>query len=326
MRRRHFLSGLAGTALAPLANARAQQAGRLPRIGILTTSLPSESRTAQAFVGELRRLGWIDGESVSIEWKVTAGQIDRFEALARELVVAGADVIVAPNPNTVIAARRATASIPIVMVNTPDPVQLGLVASLARPGGNIIGTSSLSADVSAKQAELMKELLPGMTRLIVMSIATNPWHPHAVDAIASAARSLGIEHAVITAQDARDFESAFAQIARGGGRGILVLADPVTFFHRASLAELGVRYRIASVYGLREYVEAGGLMSYWADQVVLSQRTAAYVDKLLRGEKAESLPVEQPTKFELVISLRTAKGIGLDVPSALLARADEVIE
>jgi putative ABC transport system substrate-binding protein len=326
MTRRHFMAGLAGAVLAPLANARAQQSGRLPRIGILTTSIPSESRAAQAFITELRRLGWVDGQSVSIEWKVTAGQIERFDALARELVAKGTDVIVAPNPNAVVAARRATASVPIVMVNTPDPVQLGLVAGLARPGGNITGTSSLSADVSAKQAELMKELVPGMTRLTVMSVATNPWHPHAVAAIASSARPLGIEHAVITAQDARDFESAFAQTARGDGGGILVLADPVTFFHRASLAELGVRYRIASGYGLREYAEAGGLMSYWADHVVLFRRTAAYVDKLLRGERAESMPIEQPTKYELVINLRTAKAIGLEIPSGVLVRADEVIE
>jgi putative ABC transport system substrate-binding protein len=325
MRRRHFIAALAGAVTCPVAPTRAQQA-RVPRVGILTTGPPSSSRALQAFLEELHRLGWIDGRTVSIEWKVTAGQVDRFEAFAGELVGAGTDVIVAPNPNSVLAARRATATIPIVMVNTPDPVELGLVVSLARPGGNVTGTSSLSADVSAKQVELMKELLPGMARLVVLSVATNPWHPPAVAAIRSTAHAVGVDHAVITVQGPGDFERVFAEIAKERRQAFLVLADPVTFFHRGFLAELGVRHGIPTAYGLREYAEAGGLMSYWADHVILFQRTAAFVDKLLRGAKPENLPIEQPTKYELVINLRTAKALGIEVPTNLLARADEVIE
>jgi putative ABC transport system substrate-binding protein len=324
MRRRNFLAGVC-VFLSPRPG-WAQQPSRLPRVGVLATTPRSETDSWQLFVAEMRKLGWGDGQTVTIDWKITAGRIERFEALAAELVGAGADVIVAPNPNAVLAARRATASVPIVMVNTPDPVQLGIVASLARPGGNVTGTSSLSADVSAKQVQLMKELLPDLSRLVVMSVPTNPWHPHAVAAVRSAAQALGVDHAEAILRDPGDFDSGFADVARDRRQGALVLADPMTFFHRASLAELGIRHRVPTAYGLREYAEAGGLMSYWADQAVLLRRTAAYVDKLLRGEKAQTLPIEQPTKYELVINLRTANALNLSVPPALLARADEVIE
>jgi putative tryptophan/tyrosine transport system substrate-binding protein len=326
MRRRDFTTGILGAALWPLAVAQAQRPEKLPRVGVLTTSPPADNRISQAFLGELRRLGWVEGQNVTIEWKVTAGQIERFDTLAAELVRTGADVIVAPNPNATLAARRATASIPIVMINTPDPVQLGIVDSLARPGGNVTGTSSLSADVSAKQVQLMKELLPRMSRLVVIAVVTNPWHRYAIAAIEPAAHSLGVEIVVVTAHEPGDFERSFADIARDRSQAALVLADPMSFFHRGSLAELGIRYRIPTAYGLREYAEAGGLMSYWADLGALYQRTAAYVDKLLRGEKPENLPIEQPTKYELVINLKTANALGIEVPPALLARADEVIE
>jgi putative ABC transport system substrate-binding protein len=212
------------------------------------------------------------------------------------------------------------------MVNTPDPVQLGIVSSLARPGGNVTGTCSLSAEVGAKQLELMKELLPDLLRIIVISHVTSPWHPYAGTVIKAAGRALGVSVTVLTVRQAGDFESAFVDAARHKDQAVLVLADPLSFFNRALLAEYGVRYRVATVCGLREYAEAGGLMSYWADQEVLYRRTAAYVDKLLKGEKAENLPIEQPTKYELVINLRTAKALGIEVPPSLLTRADEVID
>jgi putative ABC transport system substrate-binding protein len=324
MRRRTFVLGCAGAAITSLsAPARGAQ---LPRIGILATSPPSNTPSWQVFLEELSKLGWIDGRSVTIDLRVTAGQIDRFDELSAELVRADVNVIVAPNPNSVLAARRTTASIPIVMVNTPDPVQLGIVASLARPGGNVTGTCSLSADVSAKQVQLLKELLPGLSHLIVMAVSTNPWHPHALGPIASAARGLNVEPTIATVRHAGEFEGLFAELTGDPSGGMLVLADPMTFFHRAALTAFGMRYRVAAAFGLKEYAEAGGLMSYWADMNLLYQRTAAYVDKLLKGESAANLPIEQPTKYELVINLKTAKAIGVDVPPSLLARADEVIE
>jgi putative ABC transport system substrate-binding protein len=326
MRRRRFLAGLAGATLSPLAAARAQRPVKLPRVGVMATSPPSDTRTSQAFLDELRKLGWIDGQNVTIEWKITEGRIQRFDEVAAELVRVGTDVIVAPNPNSVLAARHATESVPIVMVNAPDPVQLGIVASLARPGGNVTGTCSLSADVGAKQLELMKELLPGLSRIIVISNVTSPWHPYAGAVIKSAGRALGVDVTVLTVRQAGDFESAFADAARQKDQAVLVLADPLSFFNRALLGEHGLRYRVATASGLRDYAEAGSLMSYWADQEVLYRRTAAYVDKLLKGEKAENLPIEQPTKYELVINLRTARALGIEVPPSLLARADEVID
>jgi putative tryptophan/tyrosine transport system substrate-binding protein len=326
MRRRAFLAGVVAAAVSPLAMVRAQQPAKLPRVGILATSPPSNTPSYQALLGELRRFGWIDGQTVTIDWKITAGQIERFDELAADLVRTGTDVIIAPNPNSVLAARRATASIPIVMVNTPDPVQLGIVASLARPGANVTGTCSLSADVSAKEVQLLKEILPSLARLVVMTVTTNPWHPYAIGAVASSARSLGVEVAIVSMRSPADFESVFADLRGDRTKAILVLADPMTFFHRVALAELGMRYRVAAAFGLKEHAEVGGLMSYWADIEALYQRTAAYVDKLLKGEKPENLPIEQPTKYELVINLKTAKALAIDVPPSLLARADEVIE
>ena len=325
MRRRDFVIGGAAAAIVPL-TARAQRPARPPLIGVLATSPPSNTPSWKVFLDELRKLGWVDGQTVTIAWKITEGQIQRFDEMAAELVRGEADVIIAPNPNSVLAARRATKSVPIVMVNTPDPVQLGIVDSLARPGGNVTGTCSLSADVSAKQVQLVREMLPRLSHLVVMAVATNPWHAHALGGIVSAARSLGIDSTIMTVRGPAEFESIFTELGRDETKGLLVLADPMTFFHRAALAELGLRYRVAAAYGLKEYAEVGGLMSYWADIDALYQRTAAYVDKLLRGESPANLPIEQPTKYELVINLRTAKAIGLEVPPSLLARADEVIE
>lgn len=324
MKRRHLLAGIAAATLCRSRAALAQGAARMPRVGVLSTTPLADSPLARVLLQELRTVGWIEGKNLIVDWKVTAGEIQRFEDLAAELVRSGADVIVAPNPNAVFAARRATASIPIVMVNTPDPVQLGIVASLSRPGGNVTGTSSLSAEISAKQVQLLTELLPGLSELSILSVVTNPWHPTAIAAIEAAARTVPIGTRLVVLRDAGDFERAFAGIARG--QGALVLTDPVTYFHRSLLAELGLRHGVPTAYGLKEYAEAGGLMSYWADHEDLYRRTAAFVDKLLKGEKPGDLPIEQPTKYELVLNLRTAKALGIDISPAMLARVDEVLE
>jgi putative ABC transport system substrate-binding protein len=325
MRRRFFVAGLVGAALASLAAARAQQAAKVPRVGFLATGGPTDL-FSETFLNELRKLGWIDGQNVVIDWKPTKGEAQRYDELVAELVRAEADVIVAPNPNAVLAARRATRTIPIVMVNTPDPVQLGIVTSLARPGGNVTGTSTLTIDLSVKQLQLLTELLPGASRIAVVSNRSNPWHPNAIGALEAASRSLGARLIVVTVHDPEEFERGFAEIARERGEAVLVLADPMASFHRAVLAELALRHRLPTAYGAGGHVEVGGLMSYWADPETLYRRTAAYVDKLLRGGKAADLPVEQPTKYKLVINLGTARALGLAIPPALLARADEVIE
>ncbi len=326
MRRRLFVAGLAGAALSSLTAARAQQPAKVPRIGVLAAAGPSDSRYARIFLDELIRLGWIDGQNVVIDWKYAAGQTQRYDELAAELVRAEVDVIAAPSPNALLAARRATTAIPIVMANTPDPVQLGVVASLARPGGNVTGSSTLSADVSAKQLQLLTDLLPGMSRLAVMAAVGNPWHPNAIGALEAAAPQLGVNLTVVSARNREEIERDFADIARDRLQAILVLADPMMFFHRALLAQLGIRHRLPSAYGPKEHVEAGGLMSYWADSEALYRRTAGYIDKLLKGAKAADLPVEQSTKYELAINLGTARALGIEVPPAFLARADEVIE
>jgi ABC-type uncharacterized transport system substrate-binding protein len=325
MRRREFVGGIAGAAFSFLAGARAEHPAKVPRIGILATASRSGD-FSQIFSSALRELGWIDGQNVLVDWKLSGGQAQRYDELAVDLVRAKTDVIIAANPNAALAARGATASIPIVMVNTADPVELGLVASLARPGGNVTGTSTLSVEVSAKQLELVSELLPGVSRLAVLSASSNPWHPNAVSALEAGARSLGVKLTVVAVRDPGELEPAFGDFARERVEGALVLADPMTFFYRAKLAEFSIRYHVPAVYGLREYVEAGGLMSYWADSKTVYRRTAAYVDKLLKGSKAADLPVEQPTKYELVINLKTAEALGLTVPPSLLSRADEVIE
>ena len=235
-------------------------------------------------------------------------------------------MIVASNPAATFAANRATASIPIVMVNTPDPVQLGLVASLGRPGGNITGTTTLSADLSVKQLELLKEAVPRVARIAVLWNPTNPWHPLALKGAEAAARSLAVQLQAPEVRRPEDLDNAFAVMTRDRAGAVLVLSDPMTFFHRRRIAELAAKRRLPAMYGVRGHVDAGGLMSYWAHQAELYHRVASYVDRILKGTKPGDLPIEQPTKFELVINVRTAKALGLTIPPSLLQRADQVIE
>ena len=320
--RRVFLATMSLGLLAPLV-AEAQPTGKVPRIGVLYPGAGVPELLRQS----LRDLGYVEGQNLVIEWRDAEGKTERFDALAAELVRLKVDVIVASVPGATFAAKRATASIPIVMVNTPDPVQLGLVASLGRPGGNVTGTTTLSTEVSIKQLELLKEAVPRAVRIAVVWNPSNPWHPLALKGVEAGARLLGVQLQTLKVRDPEEFENAFAAMTRERAGAVLVLADPMMFFQRTRLGDLAAKRRLPVMYGgTRQFVDAGGLMSYWASEADLYRRVGSYVDRILKGAKPGDLPVEQPTKFELVINLKTAKALGLTIPQSLLQRADEVIQ
>jgi len=319
MDRRNSVLSLIALCLAAR-HAVAQQAGRTPRIGILGIG-PSELMRQS-----LHELGYVDGQNVIVEWRDLGGQVERFDALASELVRLQVDVIVASNPAAAFAAKRATTSIPIVLMNTPDPVQLGLVDSLARPGGNITGTSTLSSELSVKQLDLLKEAIPKAQRVTVLWNPGNPWHPLALKGLEPAARPLALQLQLLGVRSIDEIDAAFAAMATKQAEAVLVLADPLSFAHRQRVVELAANRRLPAMYGLRPFVDAGGLMSYWAHQADLQRRVASYVDRILRGAKPGALPIEQPSRYELVINLRTAHTLGLSIPRSLLSRADEVIQ
>ena len=274
----------------------------------------------------LRDAGYVEGSNLVIEWRDSEGKIERYAELAADLVRREVDVIVATNPAATLAARGSTTSIPIVMVNTPDPVQLGLVASLARPGGNVTGTTTLSADLSTKQLQLLKEAVPRAARIGVLMNPDNPWHPLALKGAEASAPSLAVRLHAVRVRRPEDLDSAFEAMTRDQVGALLVLSDPMTFFHRNRLADLAARHRLPAMYGVRGYVDAGGLMSYWAHQADLYRRVGSYVDRILKGARPGDLPIEGPTRLELVINLKTAGAIGLSIPPSLLLRADDVIK
>jgi putative ABC transport system substrate-binding protein len=315
--RRAFIATATAILVAPLA-VEAQQAGKMFRIGVLGVGSPELLRQS------LREVGYVEGLNLAIEWRDAGGETERFGDLAAELVRLKVDVIVAAHPAATFAAKRSTASIPIVMVNTPDPVQLGLVVSLGRPGGNVTGTSTLSADVSIKQLELLKEAVPRAVRIAVLWNPSNPWHPLALKGVEAAARSLAVQLQNVPARGSEELDNAFAAMTRKRAEAVLVLADPLFFFYRSRLVDLAAKRRLPTM--LWAFVDAGGLMSYWAHQADLYRRVASYVDRILKGAKPGDLPVEQPTRFELVINLKTAKMLRLTIPQSLLRRADQLIE
>ena len=309
---------------APLA-AEAQSVGRVFRIGVLAAGTGGGS--TKIFRQSLSELGYVDGRNLAIEWREAEGKPERFADLATELVRLKVDAIVAMAPAATFAAKRATAVIPIVMVNTPDPVQLGLVVSLARPGGNITGATTLSADVSVKQLELLKEAVPRADRIAVLWNPTNPWHPLAVKGAEAATSSLAVQLQAVPARTPEELGNAFTAMTRARARAVLVLADPMFVFHQSRIADLAVKHHLPTMFGgSREVMDAGGLMYYWAHQADLFRRVASYVDRILKGAKPADLAIEQPTRFELIINLKTAKTLGLAIPQSVLARADEVIE
>ena len=301
--------------------ARAQRATKPYRIGILQTE---EAQTS--LQQSLRELGYVEGRDVVFEIRTTEGKSERLDDFALDLVRLKVDVIVALNPASVLSAKRATATVPIVMMNTPDPVQLGLVANLARPGGNITGTTTLTLDLSTKQLELLKEAVPRASRVAVLLNPDNRWHPAAVKGLQARSGSLGLQLQALEVRRPDAFDNAFRAMTTERAQALLVLADPMTFFHRRELAGLAIKHRLPMMGSLREFAEAGSLMSYWADTADLSRRAASYVDRILKGAKPGDLPIEQPTKFEFVTNLKTAKTLGITIPQSVLLRADRIIE
>jgi putative ABC transport system substrate-binding protein len=323
--RRRFITLLGGAAAWPIA-ARAQQPGRLPTIGFLgSTTLLAESQRLAAFVQRLRELGWIEGRNVTIEIRWAEGRTERFARIAAELVRLKVDVILTHNTPTVLAAKQATSVIPIVFAAAGDPVGTGVVASLARPGGNVTGLSTQSGDLGAKRLELLREIVPGLRRLAIMANVGAPNAVLEMDEVQAAAHTLGLEVAAPEIHRAEDIAPAFEAL-KGRADALYVCVDPLINSNRVRINTRAVAARLPTMHGFREHVEAGGLMSYGANYSDLFRRAADYVDKILRGAKPGDIPVEQPTKFDLVINLTTAKALGLTIPESFLLRADEVIE
>jgi putative ABC transport system substrate-binding protein len=323
--RRKFLATLGGAAAWPLA-ARAQQAAKLPTIGFLVAGTPSShGQWVAAFVQRLRELGWIEGRTITIEYRWAEGRSERFAEIAAEFVRRKVDVIVTSATEAVVAAKQATSVIPIVIAAAGDPVGTGLVASLARPGGNVTGLSIQQTDVAAKRLELLREIVPGLRRLAILGNVSGPAVVLDMREAEAAARTLGME--VITSEIRRgeDIAPAFAAL-KGRAEALYLPIDPLVNTHRFRINTLALAARLPTVHTSREWVEVGGLMSYGANVPDLFRRAANYVDKILRGAKPGDIPVEQPSKFDLIINLTTARALDLEVPPTLLARADEVIE
>jgi putative ABC transport system substrate-binding protein len=328
MNRRRFLQTVTVSVLAAPLAADAQQAGKVPRIAFLGATSPSDRpHLLDAFRQGLRELGWVEGQNIAIDYRYAEGRLDRLPDLAAELVRLKVDIIVSFGTQGVTAARNATETIPIVMIAVRDPVGTGLIASLAHPGGNVTGVSgSPGLGIVAKQLELLKETVPKIRRVAILSNPTNAYHQLAIKEVTVAARSLGVQLQLLEARGPAEFDGAFAAMAAERVGALLVVSDVIFNNHRTRLADLAARSRLPAAYGVRESVEAGGLMSYGASFLDIHRRSAAYVDKILKGAKPADLPVEQPTKFELVINLKTAKALGLTIPQSLLRQADQVIE
>jgi len=310
---------------APLA-AEAQQPVRVPRIGFLWPSPPSERQyLLDAFRQGLRELGYIENQNIVVEVRSAEGKYDRLPALATELVHLKVDVIVTTASPATKAAQQATKTIPIVMAVVVDPVATGFIASLARPGGNITGVSIMASDLVGKQLDLLKQVVP-IFQVVVLWNPANPGNAPQLREAEVAARKLGVRLKPLEARNPDDLDNAFAAMTKERPSGLIVLVDTMLVGHRARLADLAAKSRIPAIYGLRDHVEAGGLMAYSANLTEMYRRAATYVDRILKGSKPADLPVEQPTKFELVINLKTAKALGLTIPQSILTRADEIIQ
>ena len=321
--RRTFLAGAGAVLLAAPLAAGAQQAGKVYRIGFLRAGPPPRTYV-EGFQQGLRARGYIDGVNVVIEYRSTDGSYDDLPRLAAELVRLKVDIFLASAGPAAFAARTTTTKVPIVFVGVYDPVEIGLVTSLAHPGGNVTGLSTYQADLGGKRLELLKELVPKLRRVAILWHPTNPSNLIQKKNVEMAARTLGVDIQSVPVQDPNQFGAAF-EAARGVD-GLMQMDDPLFVTHRRQLAELEIKNRLPAISWLRESVDAGGLVSYGPDFPDLYRRAATYVDKILKGAKPADLPVEQPTKFELVINLKTAKALGLTIPQSLLLRADEIVE
>src|SRR5262245_43746887 len=325
MRRREFITLLGGAAAGwPLA-ARAQRTGKMYRIGMLlpnTSAIVARNPRIQAFLQGLRELDWIDGRSVTLEWRYGEGQPARLAALAAELANSNVDVIVTAAATAAMAAKEATTTIPIVILDPGD----GLVRSLARPGGNITGVTSIAPDLAAKRLALLKETAPAVRSVAVLFNAAVPPAEIAMAELKIAAQTLNLRIQSVAAQGSAGLAEALAAIETAKVEGLLVFPDPLTFSNQEAITKFALANKIPALYGAKEFVGIGGLMSYGPSYPAMFRRGAYYVDRILKGANPADLPVEQPTKFELIINLKTARALGIEVPATLLARADEVIE
>ena len=323
--RRTFLAGTGAVLLSTPLAAEAQQPGKVYRIGVMQVSPPSTSpHLLDALRQGLRDLGWVEGKNIEFEILATEGKSDRIPPIAAELVHRRVDVIIVSVRPLAEAAQKATSTIPIVMVVVGDPVGAGLVESLARPGGNITGLSIMTRELTAKGLQILKEAIPRTSR--VSALQSWAGRGPVAEELEGAAQFLGIQLQVVVAQSPEAFDEAFSTMIRGRSDALLVHSDPMFFLHRARLVELAAKTRLPAIFSASEYVQAGGLMAYAPSFVNNYRRAAVYVDKILKGAKPADLPIEQPTNFELVINLKTAKALGLTIPPSLLARADQLIQ
>jgi len=325
MKRREFITLLGGAAGWPLV-ARAQQPGMLPTIGYLGSATPAtQGQWVAAFVQRLRELGWIEGRTIAIEYRWAEGRTERAAEIAAELVQRKVDVIVTSGTAVVVATMQATSVIPIVFAAAGDPVGTGLIASLARPGGNVTGLSNQGPDLAGKRLELLREIAPGLGRLAILANVGNPLVVLDMREVQATARTLGLEVITLEIRRGEDIAPAFEAL-NGYEEALYVVFDALVNTHRIRINTLALAARLPTMHGHREFVEAGGLMSYGPNLSNQFRRAADFVDKILRGAKPADIPVEQPTKFDLIINLTTAKALGLEVSPTLVARADEVIE
>ncbi|MGH2362290.1 MAG: ABC transporter substrate-binding protein, partial [bacterium] len=323
--RRAFITGALAVAAAPLA-AGAQQAGKVYRVGFLWDSPAAFLDAIEAFRRGLRDLGWVEGQNIAIEYRWAEGKPERMREFAEELVRLKVDVIIAPSSIYTGAAKRATSTIPIVFMSHADPIGSGHVTSLARPGGNITGLSLMMTETNVKGLELLKEAVPRLSRVAVVWDPATPSHGPGLKAVEVAGPALGLRIQPVAVRSATEFDGAFSAISRERADAVLVLSTPIFIAGAKRLAELAITHKLPSMFGPRHHVEAGGLMSYSPDRADLWRRGAIYVDKILKGAKPADLPVQQPTRFEFVINLKTARAIGLTIPQSVLVRADEVIQ
>jgi putative ABC transport system substrate-binding protein len=305
--------------------ATAQQPTKVPRIGYLAVSLSANAARTEAFRQGLRDLGYVEGKNIVIEWRSREGKSERVPALAAELVRLKVDIIITSGSGVTRSAKETTVTIPIVMTNDGDPVGDGFVASLARPGGNITGLSTLAPEISGKQLELLKEIVPKLSRVAVFGTSTRPGNAQSLREVELAAGAFKVQLQYLDVLDPKDIATAFRAASKGRADAVLALASPTLLSQRTQITELAVKSRLPAIYWRSDFVEDGGLMSYATSLTDLSRRAATYVDKILKGAKPADLPVEQPIKFEFIINLKAAKQIGLTIPPNVLARADKVI-
>jgi putative ABC transport system substrate-binding protein len=304
----------------------AQSASKPPTIGFMGSgTAAAQSRWTAAFVRRLRELGWNEGRNLAIEYRWGEGRSERYAEIAAEFVRLKVDVILTHNTPPSLAAKRATSEIPIVFATAGDPVGSGIVASLARPGGNVTGQSSQAPETAGKKLEILREIVPGLRRLAILTDVANPFAALDAEEVRKVARALGLDVITFEIRTASDLDRAFDAL-KGRAQAVYVIPVPLLFVNRARINTMALAARLPTLHGVSEYVEAGGLVSYGPDWPYMWGRAADFIDKILRGAKPADLPVEQPTKFELVINLKTAKALGLTIPQSLLLRADQVIE